>query len=113
VRYLDELLGSHGTRSTRCVRLVADQDEIVRRLRSGDRQGRADDSEGDPPLARGVPRETGRVPEMYRDRGCCRGRRPRQPGRRHRALAVFEPGPASARRSPPPESVNVAEAQNA
>jgi adenylate kinase len=46
VRYLDELLGSHGHTLEAVLRLVADQDEIVRRLRKRAlEQGRADDSE--------------------------------------------------------------------
>jgi len=46
VRYLDELLGSHGHSLDAVLRLVADQDEIVRRLRKRAlEQGRADDSE--------------------------------------------------------------------
>ena len=46
VRYLDELLGSHGHALDAVLRLVADQDEIVRRLRKRAlEQGRADDSE--------------------------------------------------------------------
>jgi len=46
VRYLDELLGSHGHTLDAVLRLVADQDEIVRRLRKRAlEQGRADDSE--------------------------------------------------------------------
>lgn len=46
VRYLDELLGSHGHALDAVVRLVADQDEIVRRLRQrAIDQNRVDDSE--------------------------------------------------------------------
>ncbi|MFC5502802.1 adenylate kinase [Lysinimonas soli] len=46
VRYLDELLASNGHTLDAVVQLVADQDEIVRRLRKRAlEQGRADDSE--------------------------------------------------------------------
>jgi len=46
VKYLDELLSSHGHQLDAVVRLVADQDEIVRRLRKRALdQGRVDDSE--------------------------------------------------------------------
>ncbi len=46
VRYLDELLASHGHSLDAVIRLVADQDEIVRRLRQrAVEQGRVDDSE--------------------------------------------------------------------
>lgn len=46
VRYLTELLSSHGHTLDAVIRLVADQDEIVRRLRQrAIDSGRADDSE--------------------------------------------------------------------
>ncbi|WBU37697.1 adenylate kinase [Homoserinibacter sp. YIM 151385] len=46
VRYLDELLTSHGHALDAVIRLVADQEEIVRRLRKRAlEQGRVDDSE--------------------------------------------------------------------
>ena len=46
VRYLDELLASYGHSLDAVIRLVADQDEIVRRLRQrAVEQGRVDDSE--------------------------------------------------------------------
>lgn len=46
VRYLDELLASHGHALDAVVRLVADQDEVVRRLRQrAVEQNRVDDSE--------------------------------------------------------------------
>ena len=46
VRYLEELLAAHGHALDAVVRLVADQDEIVRRLRQREiDQGRLDDSE--------------------------------------------------------------------
>jgi adenylate kinase len=45
VRYLDELLAAHGHSLDAVIRLVADQDEIVRRLsRRAIDQGRLDDS---------------------------------------------------------------------
>jgi adenylate kinase len=63
VRYLDELLGSHGHT------LVADQDEIVRRLRKRAlEQGRADDSEDAIRHRQEVyRRETEPLVAMYRD----------------------------------------------
>lgn len=46
VEYLTELLASHGHRLDAVIRLVADQDEVVRRLRQrAVEQGRADDTE--------------------------------------------------------------------
>jgi adenylate kinase len=46
VRYLEELLAEHGHVLDAVVRLVADQEEIVRRLRlRAEAQGRTDDSE--------------------------------------------------------------------
>ena len=46
VRYLDELLASHGHALDAVIRLVADQDEVVRRLRQrAVEQNRVDDSE--------------------------------------------------------------------
>jgi adenylate kinase len=46
VKYLDDLLSSHGHALDAVVRLVADHDEVVRRLRRrAEEQGRVDDSE--------------------------------------------------------------------
>lgn len=46
VAYLTDLLASHGHRLDAVIRLVADQDEVVRRLRQrAVEQGRADDTE--------------------------------------------------------------------
>lgn len=46
VRYLDDLLASHGHALDAVIRLVADEDEVVRRLRQrAVEQGRVDDSE--------------------------------------------------------------------
>src|SRR5690606_25683239 len=46
VEYLDGLLASHGHALDAVIRLVADQDEVVRRLRQrAIEQGRVDDSE--------------------------------------------------------------------
>ncbi len=71
VRYLDELLGSHGHKLDAVLRLVADQDEIVRRLRKrAIEQGRADDSEEAIRHRQEVyQRETAPVLEMFREQG--------------------------------------------
>ena len=71
VRYLDELLGSHGHSLDAVLRLVADQDEIVRRLRKRAlEQGRADDSEDAIRHRQEVyHRETEPLVAMYRDQG--------------------------------------------
>lgn len=46
VRYLDELLASHGHALDAVIRLVADQEEVIRRLtKRAVEQGRVDDSE--------------------------------------------------------------------
>jgi adenylate kinase len=71
VRYLDELLSSHGHSLDGVLRLVADQDEIVRRLRKRAlEQGRADDSEDAIRHRQEVyRRETEPLVAMYRDQG--------------------------------------------
>ena len=71
VRYLDELLSSHGHALDAVLRLVADQDEIVRRLRKRAlEQGRADDSEEAIRHRQEVyRRETEPLVAMYRDQG--------------------------------------------
>lgn len=71
VRYLDELLTSHGHKLDAVLRLVADQDEIVRRLtQRATEQGRADDSEEAIRHRQEVyQRETAPVLEMFRDQG--------------------------------------------
>lgn len=71
VRYLDELLGSHGHSLDAVLRLVADQDEIVRRLRKRAlEQGRADDSEEAIRHRQEVYlRETEPLVAMYREQG--------------------------------------------
>lgn len=70
VRYLDDLLASHGHRLDVVIRLVADEDEIVRRLRQrAIDQGRVDDSEEAIRHRQEVyQRETAPLLEMYRDR---------------------------------------------
>jgi len=70
VRYLDELLASHGHALDAVVRLVADEDEIVRRLRQrAIDQGRVDDSEDAIRHRQEVyQRETAPLLEMFRDR---------------------------------------------
>ncbi len=70
VRYLDELLASHGHALDAVVRLVADEDEIVRRLRQrAIDQGRVDDSEAAIRHRQEVyQRETAPLLEMFRDR---------------------------------------------
>ena len=71
VRYLDELLSSHGHQLDAVLRLVADQDEIVRRLRKRALdQGRVDDSEEAIRHRQEVyARETNPLIDMYRDLG--------------------------------------------
>ncbi|MFT4029563.1 MAG: adenylate kinase [Protaetiibacter sp.] len=71
VRYLDELLASHGHRLDAVLRLVADQDEIVRRLRKrAVEQGRADDSEEAIRHRQEVyQRETAPVLDLFREQG--------------------------------------------
>ena len=71
VRYLDELLSSHGHTLDAVLRLVADQEEIVRRLRKrAVEQGRADDSEEAIRHRQEVYlRETEPLVAMYRDQG--------------------------------------------
>ncbi|QEO10765.1 adenylate kinase [Protaetiibacter larvae] len=71
VRYLDELLSAHGHKLDAVLRLVADQDEIVRRLRKRAlEQGRADDSEEAIRHRQEVyRRETAPVLEMFREQG--------------------------------------------
>ena len=71
VRYLDELLASHGHALDAVVRLVADEDEIVRRLRQrAIDQGRVDDSEDAIRHRQEVyQRETAPLLEMFRERG--------------------------------------------
>ena len=70
VRYLDELLASHGHALDAVVRLVADENEIVRRLRQrAIDQGRVDDSEEAIRHRQEVyQRETAPLLEMFRDR---------------------------------------------
>jgi adenylate kinase len=70
VRYLDELLASHGHALDAVVRLVADEDEIVGRLRQrAIDQGRVDDSEAAIRHRQEVyQRETEPLLEMFRDR---------------------------------------------
>ncbi|MBX3195589.1 MAG: adenylate kinase [Schumannella sp.] len=71
VRYLNELLASHGHRLDAVIRLVADQDEIVRRLRQrAIEQGRVDDSEEAIRHRQDVyRRETAPLLEMFREQG--------------------------------------------
>jgi adenylate kinase len=71
VRYLTELLGSHGHSLDAVIRLVADEDEIVRRLRQRAlEQGRVDDSEEAIRHRQEVySRETLPLLEMFRDQG--------------------------------------------
>jgi adenylate kinase len=70
VRYLDDLLAAHGHQLDVVIRLVADEDEIVRRLRQrAIDQGRVDDSEEAIRHRQEVyQRETAPLLEMYRDR---------------------------------------------
>lgn len=71
VTYLDELLASHGHALDAVIRLVADQDEVVRRLtQRALEQGRADDSEEAIRHRQEVyQRETAPLLEMFRTRG--------------------------------------------
>lgn len=71
VRYLAELLDSHGHKLDAVLRLVADQEEIVRRLQKrAIEQGRADDSEEAIRHRQEVyQRETAPVLEMFREQG--------------------------------------------
>jgi len=71
VRYLAELLDSHGHKLDAVLRLVADQEEIVRRLQKrAIEQGRADDSEDAIRHRQEVyQRETAPVLEMFREQG--------------------------------------------
>jgi adenylate kinase len=71
VRYLTELLGSHGHSLDAVIRLVADEDEIVRRLRQRAlEQGRVDDSEEAIRHRQEVySRETLPLLEMFREQG--------------------------------------------
>jgi len=71
VRFLDELLASHGHKLDAVLRLKADQDEIVRRLtKRAVEQGRADDSEEAIRHRQEVyRRETAPMLEMFRDKG--------------------------------------------
>ena len=70
VRYLDSILAQHGHTLDAVIRLVADQDEIVRRLRQrAVDQGRVDDSEEAIRHRQEVyQRETAPLLEMYRER---------------------------------------------
>lgn len=70
VRYLDELLSRNGHQLDAVLRLVADQDEIVTRLRKrAVEQGRADDTEDAIRHRQEVyQRETAPVLELFRDR---------------------------------------------
>jgi adenylate kinase len=71
VTYLDELLGSHGHALDAVIRLVADEDEVVRRLtqRAID-QGRSDDSEDAIRHRQEVyQRETAPLLDIFRERG--------------------------------------------
>ena len=71
VRYLDELLASHGHALDGVVRLAADQEEGVRRLRPRSiEQGRVDDSEEAIRHRQEVyQRETAPLLEMFDERG--------------------------------------------
>ena len=71
VTYLDELLASKGHALDAVIRLVADQDEIVRRLRQRALdQGRVDDSEEAIRHRQDVYiRETAPLIDMFRDKG--------------------------------------------
>lgn len=71
VAYLDELLAGHGHAIDAVIRLVADQDEIVRRLRRrAIEQGRVDDSEEAIRHRQDVyQRETAPLLELFRERG--------------------------------------------
>lgn len=71
VRYLDELLASHGHALDAVVRLVADQEEVVRRLKQrAVEQNRVDDSEESIRHRQEVyQRETSPLLEMFSARG--------------------------------------------
>jgi adenylate kinase len=71
VRYLTELLAGHGHVLDAVIRLVADEDEIVRRLRQrAIEQGRVDDSEEAIRHRQDVyKRETAPLLEMFREQG--------------------------------------------
>jgi adenylate kinase len=71
VRYLTELLSSHGHALDAVIRLVADQEEIVRRLRQrAVEMGRVDDSEEAIRHRQEVYlRETAPLIDMFRDEG--------------------------------------------
>jgi adenylate kinase len=71
VEYLANLLASHGHRLDAVIRLVADQDEIVRRLRQrAIDQGRVDDSEEAIRHRQDVYiRETAPLIDMFREQG--------------------------------------------
>jgi adenylate kinase len=71
VRYLTELLSSHGHALDAVIRLVADQDEIVRRLRQRALEmGRVDDSEEAIRHRQEVYlRETAPLIDMFREQG--------------------------------------------
>ncbi|MEO6944182.1 MAG: adenylate kinase [Lacisediminihabitans sp.] len=71
VRYLDSYLASHGTRLAAVIRLVADRDAIVERLRKrAIDEGRSDDSEEAIRHRQDVYlRETEPLIAVYRDRG--------------------------------------------
>ena len=71
VQHLDAILASHGQALDAVIRLLADREEIVRRLRKRAlEQGRADDSEEAIRHRQEVyQRETEPVVAMYRDRG--------------------------------------------
>jgi adenylate kinase len=71
VRYLTELLSSHGHALDAVIRLVADQDEIVRRLRQrAVEMGRVDDSEEAIRHRQEVYlRETAPLIDMFREQG--------------------------------------------
>lgn len=71
VTYLDDLLASHGHALDAVVRLVADEDEVVRRLtQRAIEQGRSDDSEEAIRHRQEVyQRETAPLLDMFRTRG--------------------------------------------
>ena len=71
VHYLDALLASHGHALDAVIRLVADQEEIIRRLRQrAIDQGRLDDSEESIRHRQDVYiRETAPLIDMFRERG--------------------------------------------
>ena len=71
VAYLDELLASHGHALDAVIRLVADEDEVVRRLRQrAIEQGRVDDSEEAIRHRQEVyQRETAPLLDIFRERG--------------------------------------------